>query len=224
MRRMTGRVFICGAGPGDPHLLTLKAAKLLKTCDVVLYDRLVTNKIIELIPDRCKKIYIGRETGDSTCHQDKTNNLMVEYAKKGDKVLRFKGGDPFIFGRGGEEAQYLQEHNIQYEIVPGITSPIASAIYAGIPLTHRQFSSSIAIVTGHESVDKAGPAVQWKRLANAVDTIVIMMGVAKLRQISSDLIKAGMSENTDVAIIERSTTERQRLVKGTLKTIADVSR
>jgi uroporphyrin-III C-methyltransferase len=118
----------------------------------------------------------------------------------------------------------LREHSVQYEIVPGITSPIASAVYAGIPLTHRQFSSSIAIVTGHESVDKAGPAVQWKRLANAVDTIVIMMGVAKLRQISSDLIKAGMSENMDVAIIERSTTKRQRLVKGTLKTIADVSR
>src|SRR5215203_4130468 len=224
MRRMTGRVFICGAGPGDPHLLSLKAAKLLKTCDVVLYDRLVTNKIIELIPDRCKKIYVGRETGDSTCHQDKTNNLMVEHAKKGDKVLRLKGGDPFIFGRGGEEAQYLREHNIRYEIVPGITSPIASAIYAGIPLTHRLFSSSIAIVTGHESVDKAEPAVQWKRLANAVDTIVIMMGVGRLRQICSDLIKAGMSKNIDVAVIENGTTARQRLVKGTLENIADISK
>src|ERR687897_392446 len=224
MRRMTGREFICGAGPGDPHLLTLKAAKLLKTCDVVLYDRLVTNKIIELIPDRCKKIYIGRETGDSTCHQDKTNNLMVEHAKKGEKVLRLKGGDPFIFGRGGEEAEYLREHNIKFEIVPGITSPIASAIYAGIPITHRLFSSSIAIVTGHESVDKGEPAVQWKRLANAVDTIVIMMGVGRLRQICLDLTKAGMSKNIDVAVIENGTTARQRLVKGTLENIADISK
>ena len=205
-------------------MLTVKSAKLLRTCDVVLYDKLVSNKIVKQIPNLCKKICVGRETGDPADNQDKTNDLMLKYAKKGDKVLRLKGGDPFIFGRGGEEAEYLREHSVQYEIVPGITSPIASAVYAGIPLTHRQFSSSIAIVTGHESVHKAGPAVQWKRLANAVDTIVIMMGVAKLRQISSDLIKAGMSENTDVAIIERSTTERQRLVKGTLKTIADVSR
>jgi uroporphyrin-III C-methyltransferase len=224
VKKSSGKVFICGAGPGDPELLTLKSAQLIKSCDVVLYDKLVSSKIIKQIPKLCKKICVGRETGDPADHQDTTNHLMVKYAKKGDMVLRLKGGDPFIFGRGGEEAEYLREHSVQYEIVPGITSPIASAVYAGIPLTHRQFSSSIAIVTGHESVDKAGPAVQWKRLANAVDTIIIMMGVAKLRQISSDLIKAGMSENMDVAIIERSTTERQRLVKGTLKTIADVSR
>ena len=221
---MAGKIYICGAGPGDPDLLTVKSAKLLKTCDVVLYDRLVSNKIVNRIPNFCKKICVGRETGDPADNQDKTNDLMVKYAKKGDKVLRLKGGDPFIFGRGGEEAQYLREHNIRYEIVPGITSPIASAIYAGIPLTHRLFSSSIAIVTGHESVDKGEPAVQWKRLANAVDTIVIMMGVGRLRQICSDLIKAGMSKNIDVAVIENGTTARQRLVKGTLENIADISK
>jgi uroporphyrin-III C-methyltransferase len=221
---LAGKIYICGAGPGDPGLLTVKSAKLLKTCDVVLYDRLVSNKIVKQIPNLCKKICVGRETGDPADNQDKTNDLMVKYAKKGDKVLRLKGGDPFIFGRGGEEAQYLREHNIRYEIVPGITSPIASAIYAGIPLTHRLFSSSIAIVTGHESVDKGEPAVQWKRLANAVDTIVIMMGVGRLRQICSDLIKAGMSKNIDVAVIENGTTARQRLVKGTLENIADISK
>jgi uroporphyrin-III C-methyltransferase len=221
---MPGRVFICGAGPGDPHLLTLKAAKLLKTCDVVLYDRLVTNKIIEQIPDRCKKIYVGRDIGSSTCHQHKTNNLMVEHAKKGEKVLRLKGGDPFVFGRGGEEAEYLREHNIKFEIVPGITSPIGSAIYAGIPITHREFSSSIAIVTGHESAKKRERVVKWDKLARAVDTLIIMMGIGRLRQISTDLINAGMNKNTDVAVIENGTTSKQKLVKGTLENIVDLSK
>ena len=221
---MPGRVFICGAGPGDPHLLTLKAAKLLKTCDVVLYDRLVTNKIIERIPDRCKKIYVGRGIGSSACHQHKTNNLMVEHAKKGEKVLRLKGGDPFVFGRGGEEAEYLREHNIKFEIVPGITSPIASAIYAGIPITHRKFSSSIAIVTGHESAEKQERIVKWDKLAGAVDTLIIMMGIGRLSQISIDLIDAGMNKNTDAAVIENGTTSKQKLVKGTLENIADLSK
>lgn len=221
---MTGRVFICGAGPGDPNLLTLKAAKLLKTCDVVLYDRLVTNKIIELIPDRCKRIYVGREIGDSSCHQDRTNNLMVAHAKNGEKVLRLKGGDPFIFGRGGEEAEYLREHNIKFEIVPGITSPIASAVYAGIPITHRKFSSSVAIVTGHESAGKEESIVKWDKLANAVDTVIIMMGIGRLRQISTDLINAGMDKNTDAAVIENGTTSKQKLVKGTLENIVDLSK
>jgi uroporphyrin-III C-methyltransferase len=224
MRRITGKVFICGAGPGDPHLLTLKAAKLLRTCDVVLYDRLVDNKIIELIPDRCKKIYVGRETGDSTCHQDKTNDLMVKHAKKGEKVLRLKGGDPFIFGRGGEEAEYLREHSIKFEIIPGITSPIASAIYAGIPITHRKFSSSVAIVTGHESADKGECTVKWDKLANAIDTVIIMMGIGQLRQISTDLINAGMNKNTDAAVIENGTTSKQKVVKGTLQNIVDLSK
>lgn len=224
MRTMPGRVFICGAGPGDPHLLTLKAAKLLKTCDIVLYDRLVTNKIIEQIPDRCKKIYVGRGIGGSTCHQHKTNNLMVEHAKKGEKVLRLKGGDPFVFGRGGEEAEYLREHNIKFEIVPGITSPVASAIYAGIPITHRKFSSSIAIVTGHESAEKRERVVRWDMLADAVDTLIIMMGIGRLRQISTDLINAGMNKNTDAAVIENGTTSKQKLVKGTLENIVDLSK
>ena len=221
---MRGRVFICGAGPGDPHLLTLKAAKLLKTCDVVLYDRLVTNKIIERIPDRCKKIYVGRGIGSSACHQHKTNNLMVEHAKKGEKVLRLKGGDPFVFGRGGEEAEYLHKHNIKFEIVPGVTSPIASAIYAGIPITHRKFSSSIAIVTGHESAEKQERIVKWDKLAGAVDTLIIMMGIGRLSQISIDLIDAGMNKNTDAAVIENGTTSKQKLVKGTLENIADLSK
>jgi uroporphyrin-III C-methyltransferase len=221
---MIGKVFICGAGPGDPDLLTLKSMKLLKTCKVVLYDRLVGNNIVKLIPDTSKKIYVGREEGDPSFHQDNTNKIMKKYAKKGEKVLRLKGGDPFIFGRGGEEAEFLREHNIQYEIVPGVTSPIASAIYAGIPLTHRQFSSSIAIVTGHESTEKGQASVHWEKLPDAVDTIIIMMGIGQLRRISTRLIRAGMSKDTDVAIIENGATSKQRVVTGTLENIIDLSK
>jgi uroporphyrin-III C-methyltransferase len=221
---MIGKVYICGAGPGDPDLLTLKSMKLLKTCKVVLYDRLVGNNIVKLIPDTSKKIYVGREEGDPSFHQDNTNKIMKKYAKKGEKVLRLKGGDPFIFGRGGEEAEFLREHNIQYEIVPGVTSPIASAIYAGIPLTHRQFSSSIAIVTGHEATEKGQASVHWEKLPDAVDTIIIMMGIGQLRRISTRLIRAGMSKDTDVAIIENGATSKQRVVTGTLENIIDLSR
>jgi uroporphyrin-III C-methyltransferase len=221
---MIGKVFICGAGPGDPDLLTLKSMKLLKTCKVVLYDRLVGNNIVKLIPDTSKKIYVGREEGDPSFHQDNTNKIMKKYAKKGEKVLRLKGGDPFIFGRGGEEAEFLREHNIQYEIVPGVTSPIASAIYAGIPLTHRQFSSSIAIVTGHEATEKGQASVHWEKLPDAVDTIIIMMGIGQLRRITTRLIRAGMSKDTDVAIIENGATSKQRVVTGTLENIIDLSR
>jgi uroporphyrin-III C-methyltransferase len=221
---MTGKVFICGAGPGDPDLLTLKSMKLLKTCKVVLYDRLVGNNIVKLIPDTSKKIYVGREEGDPSFHQDNTNKIMKKYAKKGEKILRLKGGDPFIFGRGGEEAEFLREHNIQYEIVPGVTSPIASAIYAGIPLTHRQFSSSIAIVTGHEATEKGQASVHWEKLPDAVDTIIIMMGIGQLRRISTRLIRTGMSKDTDVAIIENGATSKQRVVTGTLENIIDLSK
>src|SRR3712207_3511001 len=137
-----GKVFICGAGPGDPKLMTLRAMELLKTCDIVLYDRLVGKEIIDQIPAGSEKAYVGRMVGDPTTHQDRTNDLMVKYAKKGKDVLRLKGGDPFIFGRGAEEAEYLIKHGVEFEIVPGITSSIASPAYAGIPLTHRQYSRS----------------------------------------------------------------------------------
>lgn len=215
-----GKVFICGAGPGDPKLITLRALELLKTCDVVLYDRLVGKKITDQIPQGTEKMYVGRTVGDPTTHQDKTNELMARYAKMGKNVLRLKGGDPFIFGRGAEEAEYLIERGITFEIVPGITSAIASPAYAGIPLTHRRYSSSVAIVTGHEGAEKDEMAVRWDRLAGAVDTIVVLMGIGQLDQISRDLVKAGMKKNTLVAIVASGTTEKQRIVRGTLATIA----
>jgi uroporphyrin-III C-methyltransferase len=219
-----GKVFICGAGPGDPKLMTLRAMELLKTCHIVLYDRLVGKEIIDQIPAWSEKAYVGRMVGDPTTHQDKTNELMVKYAKMGKDVLRLKGGDPFIFGRGAEEAEYLIQKGIEFEIVPGITSSIASPAYAGIPLTHRRYSSSVAIVTGHEDVKKDKLVVRWDKLASAVDTIVILMGIAELDQISHDLIKSGMKKSTKVAIVASGTTDRQSVVKGTLGTIAKLTK
>ena len=214
-----GKVYICGAGPGDPGLATVKAMDLVAACDVILYDRLVGKEIISKIPPSTEKVYVGRSVGDPTTHQDNTNELMVRYARQGKSVLRLKGGDPFIFGRGAEEAQYLAKHGIKFEIIPGITSAIASPAYAGIPLTHRKHSSSVAIVTGHEDPEKDELVVDWKKLAGAVDTIVVLMGLGQMDAICQDLRDAGMKKNTRVAVIESGTTEKQRLVTGTLETI-----
>jgi uroporphyrin-III C-methyltransferase len=219
-----GKVFICGAGPGDPGLATVRAMELVKTCDVVLYDRLVSKDIIDQIPASSKKIYVGRSVGDPTTHQHRTNDLLVKFAGRGNKVLRLKGGDPFVFGRGAEEAEYLLKHGVEFEIVPGVTSAIASPAYAGVPLTHRMYSSSVAIVTGHEGEQKDGPAVRWDRLAGVVDTIVVLMGIGELKQITRDLVKSGLDKGTSVAIIESGTTDRQRVVKGTLSTIVQAAK
>jgi uroporphyrin-III C-methyltransferase len=213
------KVFICGAGPGDPGLITVKAMKLIKNCDVVFYDRLVSKEIIDQIPSKSERIFVGRSVGNGATHQDHTNKLMVAHANKGRRVLRLKGGDPFIFGRGAEEAEYLFKHNVKFEIVPGITSAIGSAAYAGIPLTHRRFSSSVAIVTGHEDPSKKEPSVNWNNLGLAVDTLVILMGIEQLSQISCILINSGMKKSTEVAIIENGTTKKQREIIGNLGNI-----
>ena len=221
---MKGKVYICGAGPGDLGLMTVRAMELVKTCDVILYDRLVGQGVVDRFPANAEKVYVGRAVGDPTTHQKRTNELMARYAKKGKSVLRLKGGDPFIFGRGAEEAEYLREMGIEFEIIPGITSAIASPAYAGIPLTHRQHSSSVAIVTGHEGEDnKWSLPVDWKKLPAAVDTIVILMGIGQLEQISRDLMKGGMKKNTQAAIVESGTTEKPRVITGTVGTIARVA-
>lgn len=217
---MTGKVFIVGAGPGDPKLITLKAVEAIKSADVVLYDRLVSKKIISMIPKNTEKVYVGRDVGDDYKHQDTTNDLMVKYAIKNKDVVRLKGGDPFIFGRGGEEAEFLREHKIKYEIIPGITSGIGSAEYSGIPLTHRDLASSVAFVTGHEDAKKTKETVNWKKLAKAVDTIVIMMGLSRLEIISKKLISGGLDKNTPVAVIQNGTTDAHRMIKGTLSNIS----
>lgn len=216
---MSGIVYLVGAGPGDPKLITLRAVELIKKADVVLYDRLVSQKIIDMIPKKVEKIYVGREVGDDYRHQDSTNQLMVSLARKHDKVVRLKGGDPFIFGRGGEEAEFLLKHKIKFEIIPGVTSGIGSAVYSGIPLTHRKYSSSVVFVTGHEDPLKTKAPVNWKTLAKSVETIVIMMGLSRIETISKQLIAGGLSKNTPVAVVQNGTTDHHRLIVGTLSNI-----
>ena len=218
---MTGKVYLVGAGPGDPKLITLRAVELIKKADVVLYDRLVSKKILAMIPKRAVSIYVGRAVGDDTTHQDSTNELMVKYAKLKKSVVRLKGGDPIIFGRGGEEAEFLKSFNIKYEIIPGITSGIGSATYAGIPLTHRQFASSVVFVTGHEDPEKKSDVVKWKKLAKSVDTIVIMMGLSRIGVISKKLIDGGMDKDMPVAVIQNGTTSQQKMIRGTISNIAN---
>ena len=217
---MTGKVYLVGAGPGDSKLITLRAVELIQNADAVLYDRLVSKKIISMIPKTAEKVYVGRSVGDDTKHQDSTNDLMIKYAKSKKQVVRLKGGDPIIFGRGGEEAEFLRKHKVRYEIVPGITSGIGSATYAGIPLTHRKYASSVVFVTGHEDPEKKNESVKWKKLAKSVDTIVIMMGLSRLGIICQQLVKGGMDKSTPVAVIQNGTTSKQKMITGTLANIS----
>ena len=216
---MRGKVYIVGAGPGDHKLITLKAVEAIKSADVVLYDRLVSKGIISMIPKSAEKVYVGRDVGDDYKHQDYTNDLMLKFAKT-KNVVRLKGGDPFIFGRGGEEAEFLKSHKIKYEIIPGITSGIGSAEYSGIPLTHRDYASSVVFVTGHEDAKKKKEYVKWKRLAKSVDTIVIMMGLSRLEKICKELVAGGLDKKTPVAVIQNGTTPQHRMVKGDLSNIS----
>ena len=216
---MTGKVYLVGAGPGDPKLITLRAIELLKElmwCYMI--DWSAKNNFYD--SKAYKAIYVGRAVGDDTRHQDGTNELMVKYAKLNKKVVRLKGGDPIIFGRGGEEFGIFKSFKVKYEIVPGITSGIGSATYAGIPLTHRKYASSVVFVTGHEDPEKNEEIVKWKKLAKSVDTIVIMMGLSRIGIISKQLIAGGMKKSTPVAVIQNGTTPKQKMIVGTLTSIA----
>ena len=221
---MTGKVYLVGAGPGDPGLITVRAADLLRTADVVLYDRLVGQQIVSLAPKTAEKVYVGRAVGDDTAHQDSTNDLMARHAASGRRVVRLKGGDPVMFGRGGEEAEFLRSRGISYEIVPGVTSGIGSAAYSGIPLTHRRHASSVAFVTGHEDPEKGKEAVKWGRLAGSVDTIVIMMGLSRIDVICGRLVEGGMDRETPAAVIQDGTTPGHRMVTGNVSNIAQRAR
>jgi uroporphyrin-III C-methyltransferase len=207
-----------GAGPGDPKLLTIKAMELLSKADVVVYDRLVGESILKFAPKTSRKIYVGKRAGKHVVPQDKINELLVTTALEGKVVVRLKGGDPFLFGRGGEEAETLLEKNVPFEIVPGVTSAIAAPMYAGIPLTHRDYASSVAIVTGHRAGDSGKP-VNWSKLANAVDTIVILMGIESLEAIVAKLIAGGLDPSKPVAIIQQGTTKNQKSIIGKLGNI-----
>jgi uroporphyrin-III C-methyltransferase len=218
-----GKVYLVGAGPGEPKLLTLRAAELLRKADIVIYDRLVGKSILKLAPKSARKIYVGKRSGKHEVPQDKINELLISCSKEGKTVVRLKGGDPFLFGRGGEEAEILAENNIDFEMVPGVTSAVATPEYAGIPLTHRDYASSVAIVTGHRAGDSEKP-VNWSKLAEGVDTVVILMGMESLEAIVKKLIEGKVNPDKPIAIVEQGTTKLQRSFIGNLKTIVKTAK
>ncbi|MDV3000864.1 MAG: Uroporphyrinogen-III C-methyltransferase [Chroococcopsis gigantea SAG 12.99] len=217
--RELGKVYLVGAGPGDPGLLTLKAKVLLENADVVVYDALVSPPILEMINHRAEQIHGGKRRGRHSLTQSEITALLIEKAHGHPIVVRLKGGDPFVFGRGGEEMQDLIEAGISVEIVPGITSGVAVPAYAGIPLTHRDYSSSVTFVTGHESAGKYRPEVNWPAIAQGSETLVIYMGVHNLGHIVPALVGGGKSPRTPIALIRWGTTPLQEQLIGTLETI-----
>lgn len=217
-----GIVYLVGAGPGDPDLLTLKAARLLGQADVVVYDNLVSDGVIGLIHDGAEKIYVGKEMNRHTLPQTEINQLLVRLAKDGSKVVRLKGGDPFIFGRGGEELEVLADHGIAFEVIPGITAASGISCYAGIPLTHRDYAQSCLFTTGH--LKDGSPDLDWTSLARQNQTVVIYMGLGALSEIAHQLIKHGMSADMPAAVIEKGTSSQQKVITGTLETLPDLVR
>jgi uroporphyrinogen III methyltransferase/synthase len=216
-------VYLVGAGPGDPGLMTLRGAELMGRAEVVVYDALVSGDLLRLAPSSAEFIFAGKRSGNHAIPQDEMNRLLVEKARAGKCVVRLKGGDPYVFGRGGEEAAELAAAGIPFEVVPGISSSIAGPNYAGIPVTHRDFCSSFSVVTGHENPDKTEDEVDWAEVARSPGTKIVLMGVAQLGKISRSLIDRGLPATTPVAVIESATTGRQRTVVGTLENIAQLA-
>lgn len=206
-----GKVYIVGAGPGDPELLTLKALRLIKSAEVILYDRLINQEILLFAKPDCELVYVGKEDGKHTIEQEKINELLLRYAHTREVVVRLKGGDPFIFGRGGEEALFLAEHGIEFEVVPGVSSFYSVPAYAGIPITFRGISSSFAVITGHEDPRKERSSIDWESL-KGINTLIVLMGVSRRKEIARRLIEIGRDPKEPVAFIENGTTERQRVI------------
>ena len=217
-----GKVFLVGAGPGDPELLTLKGKRCLEAADVIFYDQLVNGELLEFAHAEAELIYVGKRAGKHCVEQRDIEALLMQKAREGKIVVRLKGGDPFVFGRGGEEAEALSAAGIPYEIVPGVSSAIAAPAYAGIPVTHRSCASSVAIVTGHKASDGCG-GVKWRDLARSVDTIVILMGMHNLRQIMNQLLDGGCEPERPAALIQSGTRLCQKTLVGTVATIADLA-
>lgn len=216
-----GQVSLVGAGPGDPELLTLKALKRLQQADVVVYDNLVGEGVLALIPQHVERVYVGKESSNHTVPQDEITLMLVQLAQRGKKVVRLKGGDPFVFGRGGEELATIAEAGIAAEVVPGITAALGASAYTGIPLTHRDHAQSCVFVTGHR---KDGTySLDWPMLARPNQTVVIYMGVGSLSGIVDELVAHGRSPQTPVALVRNATREDQTTVAGTLETIVDVA-
>ncbi|NTW07808.1 MAG: uroporphyrinogen-III C-methyltransferase, partial [Syntrophaceae bacterium] len=217
-----GKVYIIGAGPGDAGLITLKGVECLRQADVVVYDHLVNEELLKYTKANVRFIYAGKKGGDHTLPQKEINRILAEEALNGNIVARLKGGDPFIFGRGGEEAETLVSHEVPFEIIPGVTSAIAVPAYAGIPLTHRGLTSTVAFITGHEDPTKEKSDIDWRALAG-IGTLVFLMGVKNIYHITESLIAQGKSPSTPAALIRWGTTPRQEILAGTLGTIVDLA-
>ncbi|MBQ9377545.1 MAG: uroporphyrinogen-III C-methyltransferase [Schwartzia sp.] len=218
---MPGMVYLVGAGPGDYRLITLKAVECLKKADVVVYDRLADDRILKWAPEKAEMIYVGKASANHTMKQGDINQLLADKALEGKCVVRLKGGDPFVFGRGGEEALLLVKNHVPFEIVPGVTSAISVPAYAGIPVTHRAVATSFAVVTGHEDPTKDGSNMRWDKLATATDTLVFLMGVENLPRIAQKLIENGRPASTPAAIIRWGTKPEQTTLVTTLGTAAE---
>lgn len=218
-----GKVYLVGAGPGDPGLITVRGKELLERAEVVVYDYLASKKLLKHVPESAERIYVGKKGNVHHAHtQEEINQILVDHASAGKNVVRLKGGDPFIFGRGGEEIQEIQAENIPFEVVPGVTSATAAATYAGIPITHRDFTASVAFITGHEDPTKKKSNVDWSKLATGAGTLVVYMGIKNLPIIVENLLEHGRDPKTPVAVVRWASTPEQRSVVGTLETITDV--
>ncbi|MFA9373108.1 MAG: uroporphyrinogen-III C-methyltransferase [Poseidonibacter sp.] len=217
------KVYLTGAGPGDIELMTVKAARIVKEADIIIYDRLANPKILDMAKENCELIYVGKQNGKHSVPQNEINEMIYQAALKHETVVRLKGGDPFVFGRGGEEAIYLYQRDIKFEIIPGITSAISVPAYAGIPVTHRGVTTSFRVVTGHESADKKISQIEWQSFLNN-ETLVFLMGFHNIELITTNLMKYGKSKDYPCAVISKGSTPDQKVVVSTLENIVEDSK